>query len=140
MLDKLYRYNFSGNVCFEIHFRNNPLYLVTNIEIKFRLNVCFIPYLCSNGSWLDASAIYDQEGKYYLFHYCSFSEFLPKNYLRPNSILGTNKLTISENKNTVCIAISKVKITMSPLFFLISYSLVPKIEICLEKFLDKSSK
>ena len=43
--DKFYRYNFSVNVCFKIHFRNNPLYLVTNIEIKFRLNVCFIPYL-----------------------------------------------------------------------------------------------
>ena len=37
-------------------------------------------------------------------------------------------------------SILKVDITIVPLFFLISYSLVPRLEICLKYFLNKNSK
>ena len=37
-------------------------------------------------------------------------------------------------------SILKVDITIVPLFFLIYYALVPKLEICLKYFLDKFPK
>ena len=37
-------------------------------------------------------------------------------------------------------SISKVDILVVPLFFLISYLLLPKIEICLKYFLDKNAQ
>ena len=37
-------------------------------------------------------------------------------------------------------SILKVDITIVPLFFLMLYALVPKIEICVKYFLDKNSQ
>ena len=67
-------------------------------------------------------------------------EFLSKMYLRQISFLGTNENKIWKNNSTLVMSILKVDKLIMPLFFLISYSLVPKIEICLKYFMDKNSK
>ena len=58
------------------------------------------------------------------------------------SILETKEWTILKNKGTLVMSILKVGILVAPLFFINSYSLVPKVEICLKYILfgQKSQK
>ena len=73
-------------------------------------------------------------------HNGCFGEFLAKKYLWKISILSSNKNKIWKNKGTICMPILKVDIKILPLIFLISFSMVPKIEICLIYVLDKNPK
>ena len=43
-----------------------------------------------------------------------------------------------KNEGTIVVSTFKIDITTATLFFLIFYSLVPKIEICLNYYLDKN--
>ena len=63
----------------------------------------------------------------------AFDNFSPKKYLRQMSILGTNEWKKSEQESHFFMSILKVAYLVV-LFFLISYSLAPKIEICQEYF------
>ena len=60
--------------------------------------------------------------------------FFSQKYLIQISFVGTKEWKI----NKITIVLSTFKIDIVPLFFLIFYSLAPKIEICLNSFLDKN--
>ena len=69
----------------------------------------------------------------------AFKFFWFKKYLRQISILGTNEYKLRKTKGTFVISTFKADY-MVPLFFLIFYLLVPKIESCFKYFLDKNPK
>ena len=68
-----------------------------------------------------------------------WGEFSSKYYSRQILNLGTNVYKIWKNKSHFDVLILKVDVTKVHLFFLILYSLLPKIEVCLIQFLDENS-
>ena len=71
-------------------------------------------------------------------HFGRFGQFLSINHLRQITIVGTKEYKIGKNEGTLVITTFKIDRMKVPLFFLILYSLVSKIEICLKYFLDKN--
>ena len=72
-------------------------------------------------------------------HNGCYWEFLSEKYLIQIWILGTKELEIRNSKDTFVVSILKVDYFVA-ICFQISYSLVPRIGICLKYFLDKNLK
>ena len=75
------------------------------------------------------------------YHNDCFWDFLIKKYSRPIWILGTNEYKMWKNKETLVLSKALIQeLYLYFILFLISYSLVHNIGICLEYFMDKNLK
>ena len=107
--------------------------MITEQLFPLQFDEFFVGHMLSGSDFMESRAPFRR------FHNGCFWVLLSENYLRQISILGTKEWEIRKTKATFVISILKV-FYMVTIFFQVSYSLVPKIDIFLKWYLDKNSQ
>ena len=103
--------------------------MITEQLFPLQFDEFFVGHMLSGSDFMESRAPFRR------FHNGCFWGLLSEKYLRQISILGTKEWEIRKTKGIFVMSILKV-FYMVAIFFQVSYSLVPKIEICLKKIVD----